>query len=250
MFTLLPSFTDIMNTSITGMQTRFAGLDVVSNNLANINTTAYKSSRSNFQEILDATTKLEKGTILQSTQHNMKEGTFVESDSPLHLAIQGTGFFAVTMPDKTKAYTRDGTFSLDANRQIVTDKGYPLVWSGQIPNTAEKIEIDENGLVTVLQNGTWTNVGQIQLNKFPNPGGLIATGNNLFTASAASGVVQTANPGANNLGWILPRMKEVSNVNLGLEMTNAIITQRNFQLQLRTFQTTDTMLSQAIALRR
>jgi flagellar basal-body rod protein FlgG len=250
MSSLLPSFTDIMNISATGMQSRLNNLDIISNNIANINTTAFKSGRGNFQEILDATTKLEKGTLLQSTQRNMTEGTFVESDSPLHLAIQGKGFFAVTMPDKTKAYTRDGTFKLDANRQIVTAKGYPLLWSGQIPATAEKINIDEAGQVTVLQNGTWTNVGQIQLNKFANPVGLLAVGDNLFAASNASGAAQAANPGVNGLGRILPYMKEASNVNLSQEMTEAIITQRNFQLQIRTFQTTDTMLSQAIALRR
>jgi flagellar basal-body rod protein FlgG len=180
----------------------------------------------------------------------MKEGTFIESDSSLHLAIKGKGFFAVTLPDSTTAYTRNGTFSLDANGKIVNDKGYPLVWSGQIPANAEKIEIDENGQVTVLRNRVWTNVGQIQLNTFPNPVGLIAIGNNLYTASKASGAVQTANPGVNGLGRILPHMLETSNVNLGAEMTNAIITQRDFQLQLRTYQTSDQMLSQAISLRR
>jgi len=247
---MLPSFTDILNISRTGMQSRLQDLDIISNNLANVNTTAYKSNRGNFQELFDNVVSKEKGVLLQSTQRDFSEGTYEESDNSLHLAIKGAGFFAVTLPNNTKAYTRDGLFQLDANRRIVNADGFPLVWSGTIPEGTEKIEIDELGKVTVLQNGKWTNVGTIQLNRFPNPNGLTAEGNNLFLQSDTSGAVQPADAGSNSLGTILARMRETSNVSLSDEMTDAMITQRGFQLSLRTFQQTDTMLGLALGLRR
>jgi flagellar basal-body rod protein FlgG len=246
---MLPAFSDMLNISKTGMQTRLYNLDIISDNLANINTTAFKSSRGNFQEALDEA-KREQGVTMDSTQRNMTPGTYKESYSSLHLAIKGAGFFAVTKPDNTTAYTRDGQFQLDGNRRIINEDGYSLVWTGTIPEKTEKIEITEAGQVNVLRAGTWTNVGTIQLNLFPNPQGMIREGQNLYIKSDASGAVATYNAGTNGTGTVLSNMLETSNVSLSEEMTNAIITQRGFQLNTRAFQQTDSMLGQAIALRR
>ncbi len=246
---MLPAFNDMLNISKTGMQTRIYNMDIISDNLANINTNGFKSSRGNFQEALDKLLR-EQGVTLNTTQRNMVEGTYKESYSPLHMAIKGAGFFAVTLPDNTTAYTRDGQFQLDGNSRIVNEDGYPLVWSGTIPQKAEKIQIGEDGTVNVLQSGTWTNVGTIQVNLFTNPQGMTRLGQNLYLKTDVSGAVQTNNAGTNGTGVILSNMLESSNVSLSEEMTNALITQRGFQLNTRAFQQTDNMLSQALALRR
>ena len=246
---MLPAFHDMLNISKTGMQTRLSNLEIISDNLSNINTTAFKSSRGNFQEVLDEA-KREQGVTMDSTQRNMTQGTYKESYSSLHLAIKGAGFFAVTMPDNTTAYTRDGQFELDGNRRIVTEDGYPVVWTGTIPANTEKIGINEAGQVSVLRAGVWTNVGTIQLNLFASPEGMTREGQNLYLATDVSGAAQTYNPETNGTGTILSNMLEASNVSLSEEMTNAIITQRGFQLNTRAFQQTDSMLGQAIGLRR
>lgn len=246
---MLPAFNDMLNISKTGMQTRLLNMDIISDNLANINTNGFKSNRGNFQETLDELLR-EQGVTLASTQRNMAPGTYKESYSPLHLAIKGDGFFAVTLPDNTTAYTRDGQFQLDGNRRIVTENGYPVVWSGTIPEKTEKITVSETGQVNVLQSGTWTNVGTIQLNRFTNPQGMTREGQNLYLKTDASGAAQTHNAGTNGTGYILSNMLESSNVSMSEEMTNTIITQRGFQLNTRAFQQTDSMLGQALAMRR
>jgi flagellar basal-body rod protein FlgG len=246
---MLPAFHDMLNISKTGMQSRIYNLDIISDNLANLSTTAFKSSRGNFQELFNEIQR-EQGTYINSTQRNMDLGTFKESYSPLHLAIKGAGFFAITMPDDTTLYTRDGQFQLDKDRNIVTEDGYYLNWSGTIPENTEDIEITEDGKVNVLRSGVWTNVGTIQVNLFTNPQGMTREGQNLYKETDASGEPTAYTPGTNGTGVLLSNMLETSNVSLSEEMTNMLITQRGFQLNTRAFQQTDSMLSQAIGLRR
>ena len=247
---MLPSFTDILNISRTGMLSRTQNMDIISNNLANVNTPAFKQTRGNFQELLENTSKKVKGTLLSNTQRDLKQGDLEASDSPYHLAIYGEGYFSVTLPDNTKAYTRDGLFQLDAQRNIVNADGYRLVWNGSIPENTQAVQINEQGVVSVMVNNQWRDVGRIQLTNFTNPLGLIAIGDNLFIESEASGTPQTNNADSNGLGKIISHSREASNVNWAEQVTQMMITQRGFQLSLRTFQQTDTMLGLALALRR
>jgi len=235
-----------------GMLARLLDLDIVSNNLANFNTIGFKASRSNFQELLTVAEAVVNptGVQLRSTQRLTSQGALKESENPLDLAISGEGLFAVTLPDGRTAYTRDGQFTLDAARNIVTASGYPLVWEGALPEDAADIHVNPDGAVMVLQGDTWAQVGTIALSRFANPDGLQGIGQNLWLETEVSGQVQTGAPGSELFGPILGNALEQSNVNLASEMTRLISLQRSFELSLRSFQSTDEMISQAIHMRR
>src|SRR5512133_1912721 len=150
---------------------RMKDLDVTSNNLANVNTAGYKTSRSNFQEMLDK--QLKEGTQLRATQMLSRQGTLADSSSTLDWAIQGEGFFSVTLPDGTIGYTRDGSLTLDTNRQLVTASGYKLVWKGNIPEGTTNISVAAGGKVSGLDaKGANVDLGIVQLTRFPNSSGL------------------------------------------------------------------------------
>jgi flagellar basal-body rod protein FlgG len=238
----------ILNISRCGMMARMNDLDLVSHNLANINTTGFKTSRSNFQEMLNQ--RLYNGVQLRTTQHFMDQGAFKQTSRPLDLAIYGEGFFSVTLPDGRVAYTRDGEFNLDANHRLVNSNGFPLVWDGTIPDDAEEINIEADGTVMVMQNGTWNQAGTLQITRFPNANGLQGYGDNLWVETEASGAAIVGAPKSEGFGEIRNHTLEQSNVNIANEMTQMILLQRSFDLSLRTFQATDQMLDQAIQLRR
>lgn len=238
----------ILHIARSGMLARLLDLDQVSHNLANINTTGFKSSRSNFQEMLEA--RGLNGTQLRATQRFMDQGALRETGSPLDLAINGVGFFAVTLPDGRTAYTRDGQFNLDAGRRIVTANGFPLVWDGQIPEDAAEIAVYPDGAVSVLQGETWNQAGTIQLSRFPNPTAMEGYGSNLWLASGPSGAAEAGAADADGYGQIVGRALESSNVSIANEMSQMVALQRSFQMSLRTFQQTDEMMSQAIHMRR
>jgi len=247
---MVPTFTNLFGISRSSLRARLQNLDTISNDLANVNTTGYKSVRGNFQELLNDSLQ-NSGTRLESTQRIMTQGTMQSSDSPYNMAIQGNGFFAVTLPNGSTAYTRDGTFGLDADRKIVTADGYPLVWSGtQIPEDVESFTVSPQGLISVYQDGEWTDIGTMKLYRFANPTGLTANGKNLFLASDASGAVLEGDPGVNGYGEVITKMVEGSNVNLAEEMTDMVVTQRSYQFSMRVYQQTDQMLGLALALRR
>ena len=231
-----------------GMLARLTDLDVVSNNISNINTTGYKSTRSNFQELFES--QLYNGTQLRATQRIFDQGSLVQTSNELDLAIQGDGFFGVTLPDGRIAYTRDGTFSLDSDRRLVTAQGFPVVWDGTIPEDATDLVVNKDGSVMAKQGDVWNQLGTIQLNRFINPLGLLNNGNNLLLESEVSGPVQTGASNSEGYGQIFNHTLEASNVNLANEVTQMVILQRSFQLSLRAFQQTDLMLSQAISMRR
>ncbi len=238
-----------LNISRQDMLNCLQDLDVSSNNLANVNTAGFKTSRSNFQEMLNQ--KLQEGSRLVSTQLMMTQGSLRDSDNPLDWAIQGDGFFSVTLPDGTTGYTRDGQFVLDADRNLVTASGYPLVWEGEIPEDATDINIKPDGTVAALDaDGQSVDIGTVQLTRFPNPTGLTSHGDNVWLESDASGAAQTGTPGDENYGLISSHKVEQSNVDLSQEMTRLMALQRSFSMSLSVFQQTDTMISEAINLRK
>ncbi len=224
-------------------------LDVTSGNLSNVNTAGYKTTRSNFQELLNE--QIREGAQMSGTQILPMQGSFRTSANPLDLAIQGDGFFSVTLPDGTLGYTRDGQFSLDADGNLVTAGGYPLVWDGEIAEGMTNINVNSDGTVTAMdEEGAAVEVGTIQLTRFPNPSGLTMNGNNILLESDVSGAAQTGAPGDENFGTLSAYRVENSNIDLAQEMTRLIAIQRTLSLSLKAFQQTDTMISQAINLRR
>ncbi len=242
------SINQILAVARSGMLTQLLDLDMISNNLANVNTTAYKSNRSNFQELLNAQNK--NGVQLRSTQMLMEQGSLVTSDDDLDLAIDGSGYFAVTLPDGRTAYTRNGNFSQDSTGLIVNSDGYPLVWDGTIPEDATDIHVNQDGSVMVMQNDEWTQVGTVQITTFANPNGLQIYGNSLFLETELSGAAQTGQANSEVYGKIVGNALESSNVNIADEITQMITLQRSYQMSVRAFQTTDTMIQQAIRMRK
>ena len=238
-----------LNISKQDMLSRLNDLDVASNNLANVYTAGYKANRSNFQEMLNQ--KLEDGTRLVGTQLMPMQGSLRDSDKPLDWAIQGEGFFSVTLPNGDIGYTRDGQFTLDADNNIVNANGYPLVWDGEIPEDATDITIQADGTVTAMTaDGQSTDIGVIQLTRFPNPTGLNSYGDNVWLESDSSGAAQVGAPGADGFGIVVSHKVEQSNVNLGRELSRLMTLQRSFGMSISAFQQTDTMISLAINLRK
>jgi flagellar basal-body rod protein FlgG len=242
------SLFNVLNISRQDMLSRLADLDQVANNLANVNTTGFKSSRSNFQELLVDSQK--NGVYLSSTQVSARQGTILDSDSPLHLAINGEGFFAIQLPGDQTGYTRDGKFELDDDNQLVTANGYPVVWDGEIPADAEEVEVLQDGRVMARQGETWSEAGQIEITRFPNPTGLASYGENLWLETEVSGEGVSGAPMTENYGQIFGASVEASNVDLSTELTHLMSLQRNFQMSARAFQQTDEMITDAIHVRK
>ena len=238
-----------LNISRQDMLSRLQDLNVISNNLANLNTAGFKSSRSEFQELLSAA-QLE-GLTVAGTQNLMGQGALNQTGNALDWAIQGSGFYPVTMADGRTAYTRDGQFHLDANRNLVTSHGEKLVWQGKIPEAYTSITVGQDGKVLVTNlDGTQTVAGQVQLAHFTNPAGLVGQGNNLWLASAPSGPAVLGVPGSANYGSLVAGSVESSNVDVSTEMTNMMSDQRTFEMSMQAFQQTDNMISMAINLRK
>jgi flagellar basal-body rod protein FlgG len=243
-----PSLFQVLNISSQDMNSRIEDLGNSSNSLANINTNGYKTSRMNFQELLDGADR--SGVKTSGTQLMTTQGKLQTTDIPTDLAINGDGYFAVTLPTGKLAYTRDGQFQLDKNNKLLTSNGNPVVMQGTIPPTATEITISKNGTITALVNNAWVSAGSIQLSRFTNPGGLSNLGSNLLGESVNSGKAQTGAPGTTNFGILVPGNLEGSNVNLADGMTHMIVIQRSFQMASKAFQTTADMIDSAIHLRK
>ena len=245
----------------TGMEAQRVNIDVISNNLANVNTSGFKRSRADFQELMYQTnqaagTETAAGTEVptgiqiglgvepSSVQKIFQQGGLTTTENPLDLAIEGDGFFQISMPDGETGYTRAGNFKLDSQGEIVTSEGNPLEPSITIPGDTLSITITSDGTVSALQAGnlTPTTIGQIELARFTNPGGLNAMGKNIFMPSGSSGSVTTANPGSDGLGSVNQGFVEMSNVNIVEEMVNMIVSQRAYELNSKVVQTSDQML--------
>jgi flagellar basal-body rod protein FlgG len=242
------TLTQLLDLARSGMISRLFDLDVVSANLANVNTTGFKGTRANFQEVLSATAP--SGASPRATQTMLRAGSLRRTDNPLDMAIEGDGYFGVQLPDGRTAYTRDGAFIRDSDNQIVTASGLRLVWNGQLPANLEDVHVNPDGTVMVKQAGVWSQAGQIPLTRFANPSALAGDGQNMWLPTDASGPAQAGNAGGAGFGTIQGNALEGSNVNLADEMTHLIALQRAYSLSVRSFQQTDHMFDLAIRMRR
>jgi flagellar basal-body rod protein FlgG len=248
----------------TGLDAQQTQMTVTANNLANVATNGFKKSRAVFDDLLYqnasqvgaatsqttlSPTGLQLGTGVRvvSTERTYTQGSLDNTGNSLDMAIQGRGFFQVLQPDGTMAYTRDGSFQLNAQGQLVNSSGYALQPAITIPTGAQSVTIGTDGVVSVVVpgNSTPTTVGTIQLADFINPAGLQTMGGNLAVESAASGSPTTGNPGLNGLGTVVQGSVEASNVNVVEEMVNMIETQRAYEMNPKAVQTTDQMLQYA-----
>ena len=246
----------------TGMTSQQNKMDVVSHNLANVSTTGYKRQNAIFEDLMyqnmrqvgaqaDEQNMLPTGMHLGlgvrtvATTRNFTQGTPTETSKELDVAINGNGFFQIQMPDGTTAYTRDGTFTRDANGQMVTSSGYPLLDGITIPADAVKVSISKSGLVsaTITGNPAPQQIGQLNTASFINPAGLEPIGENLYRESAASGAPQAGQPGTNNLGTVMQGFLESSNVNVVEELVSMIQTQRAYEMNSKAISTSDQMLA-------
>ncbi|MFZ5511786.1 MAG: flagellar basal-body rod protein FlgG [Pseudomonadota bacterium] len=245
----------------TGLDAQQTQLDVTSNNLANVSTNGFKRARAVFEDLLYQTLRqpgasssaqtqipsgLQLGTGVRTvaTERIHTQGNLVQTGNALDVAIQGPGYFQIQLPDGTTAYTRDGAFQKDSQGQIVTSNGYTLQPSITIPSNALSVTIGSDGVVTVLQPGSATpvQIGQIQLATFVNPGGLQSMGQNLYLETASSGTATPNTPGTNGAGLLNQNYVETSNVNVVEELVNLIQTQRAYEINSRSIQTSDSML--------
>ena len=245
----------------TGLDAQQTQLDVISNNLANVGTAGFKRSRAVFEDLLYQTlrqpgaqssqqTQLPTGLTLGTgvrpvaTERIFTQGNLQQTGNNLDVAVNGQGFFQVQLPDGTTAYTRDGSFHLDAQGQLVTSSGYALQPAITIPSNALTVTVARDGTVTVTQPGqaTPTQVGALQLANFINAAGLQSQGENLYLETAASGTPTTNTPGTNGLGTLSQGYVETSNVNVVEELVNMIQTQRAYEINSKAVQTSDQML--------
>lgn len=256
-------------TAATGMYAQQLNVDVISHNLANVNTTGFKKSRAEFQDLIYQTMIQPGAPSDDGTQYPsgiqiglgvrpvavakfFTPGDLINTGNNLDLAIDGEGFFQVTLPDGTIAYTRAGNFRLDRDGRIVTNDGYPLEPGITVPADATGITVGGDGRVTVTQPGTVApvEIGTIELARFINPGGLKAIGKNLFLETDASGAPTTGAPGTEGRGTIVQGFLEMSNVNIVEELANLIIAQRAFDINSKAVQTSDEMLQSVSAIKR
>lgn len=247
-------------TAKTGLDAQQTHLDVISHNLANVSTNGFKRQRAVFEDLLyqnmrqpgaQSTQQTQIPSGLQigvgvrtvATEHIHTQGSLQRTEGALDMAINGQGFFQVQMPDGTLAYSRDGAFQRDSTGQIVTSSGYTMSPAITIPADALNITISRDGIVSVTQPGNvTTQVGNIQLATFVNPGGLQSVGENLFVETASSGAPTPNTPGANGAGLLNQGYVETSNVNVAEELVSMIQTQRAYELNSRAIQTSDSML--------
>jgi flagellar basal-body rod protein FlgG len=241
------SISQLLAIARSGLVAQQMGVDIVSNNLANVNTTGFKSNRLNFQELL-ANASL-GGTEGQSSQLLTQAGALKQTGQPLDLAVQGDGFLPVKLPNGQTGYTRDGQLQVDATNQLVTAEGFPVVWQGQIPASHQALHVNPDGTVMAEQNNVWSQVGQLSLSRFANSAALVDGGQNALIVSAASGPAITGTPGSTGFGQLASGVLEASNVDMGREMTELTLLQRGYSMSLQAFQQTDQMLSLAIQLR-
>lgn len=241
------TFGGLYHLATNGMLSRQMDMDNISNNLANIHTAGYKSNRLNFQELLNE--GVISGTSPASSQMATNQGVLTITDNPMDWGIAGAGFFAVKMPDGTKGYTRDGTFSVDKSGNIVNASGYKLDWTGTIPTDADLVDVGEDGTVRARVDGEWSDAGTVKLSIFNNPTGLESAGNNIWKETDASGTAKEGTPGDEDYGIIRGYTIESSTVSVSEEISHLIRTQRGFQSAARALTIMDGMISKAITMR-
>ncbi len=246
----------------TGMQAQQTNVETISNNIANMTTTGFKRRRAEFQDLMYqdlrrvGSNSSDSGTVVPSgAQLGLgvktaaiyrinEQGNLTQTSNTLDMAIQGNGYFQVTMPSGDTAYTRDGTFALAADGTIVTADGYAVAPGITVPTNAENVSINASGQVQVTLAGQTAaqTVGQIQLAVFPNETGLDAKGDNLLTQTAASGAPTTGTPGAAGFGSVMQGFVESSNVNVVTEITDLITAQRAYEMNSKVITASDDMM--------
>ena len=251
-------------TAATGMQAQALNIDVISNNLANVNTSGFKKSRADFQDLLyqnlriagaasssgteiPTSNQIGLGTKIAAVAKIFSQGDYKQTGNMLDLAVEGRGFFQITTPEGETAYARAGSFKLDGDGNIVNSDGYLLAPQITIPSNAVQLTVGPNGAVTVVNAGesTPSEVGQIETARFANPAGLNGIGKNLFLESETSGSPTTGTPGQDGLGSISQGYLEMSNVNIVEEMVYMIMAQRSYEINGKAIQTSDEMLQMA-----
>jgi flagellar basal-body rod protein FlgG len=251
-----------LSIAATGMMAQQNNVEVIANNLANMNTTGFKQQRAEFEDLLyqnlqsTGAASSDSGTVLptgaqigvgvrtSSVYRNFSQGDLAQTSNPYDLAIQGQGFFHITMPDGTDSYTRSGSFTLSPEGQLVTDQGYTLAPGITVPSETLSVSVNSQGQVqaTVAGQTTPQTLGQLELVRFPNESGLQAQGNNLFTETAASGAALTGVPGSTGFGTIVQGSVETSNVNAVEEITALITAQRAYEMNSKVVTAADQML--------
>ncbi len=250
-------------TAATGMEAQQTNMDIIANNLANANTTGYKQSRGNFADLMYQTIvpagannanntqvptgiQIGMGVTTGSVEKLFTQGNFTQTSNNLDLAIQGNGFFQV-LRGTQQAYTRDGSFKVDQNGNIVDAGGYMLQPQITIPKTAVSISIDPSGVLTATDSsGTVVQTSNLQLYLFPNPAGLQSVGNNYYIPTPASGNVTSSQPGGpNGAGTVLQGYLEASNTDVVNEMVNMILSQRSYEANSKVIKSADEMLQMA-----
>jgi flagellar basal-body rod protein FlgG len=245
----------------TGLDAQNTRMAVISNNLANVNTTGFKKGRAAFQDLMYQNIRqvgaqssqntqyptgltLGTGVRIVATEKVYDQGSIQQTNNNLDMAVTGRGFFQITLPDGTLAYTRDGSFKMDAQGNLVTASGYALQPAVTIPSNAQSVTIGADGVVSITAAGatTPTQVGQIQLADFINTAGLQPRGDNLLIESASSGAPQVGTPGTNGLSTLQQGSLETSNVNVVEELVSMIETQRAYEMNSKAISTTDQML--------
>jgi flagellar basal-body rod protein FlgG len=248
----------IAKTGLDAQQTR---MEVVSNNIANVNTTGFKRERAVFEDLLyqnisqvgansTQDTQLPSGFSIGTgvrvvaTEKLHSQGKLTNTGNTFDMAVQGKGFFQILMPDGSLAYTRDGSFQVNQDGQLVTATGYQVQPAISVPEGALSVTIGSDGTVSALLPGSnaATQIGSLQLTNFINPAGLQPIGQNLLLESGASGAPQTGTPGLNGLGTLTQGSVESSNVNIAEELVNMIETQRAYEMNSKAIQSADQML--------
>ena len=248
----------VAKTGLEAQQTRMA---VISNNLANVNTNSFKRGTAVFEDLMyqnirqagaqssedsQIPTGLYLGTGVKTvaTEKQFGQGNMVVTDNMLDVAIEGNGFFQISLPDGTNAYSRDGSFQLDADGRLVTPTGFPVSPAITVPQDATGVTIGIDGTISVVTPGsaTPTQIGNLQLANFVNPQGLQPIGKNLLVETASSGTAQVGTPGLDGLGSLNQGFLESSNVNVVEELVNMIEAQRAYEMNSKAIQTADGML--------
>jgi len=248
------------------MEAQHLNLNTIANNIANVNTTGFKRSQIEFQDLIYQTPKsiggeagngsevptgiqVGNGTQVSSTSKIFTQGQLTQTGGRLDIAIEGDGFFEVEMPDGSIRYTRDGALKVNSEGQIVTSAGYVISGLGTVPSDATDIYISASGDVTI-QTPSGNQTLTMQLAKFSNPSGLKSLGGNLYEATEASGDATLGTPGVDGFGTLRHGYLEKSNVNVVEEMVNLIVAQRAYELNSKSIQTSDEMMAQIAQLKR
>lgn len=247
-------------TASTGMQSQQTNMDVIANNLANVNSSGFKKSRADFQDILYQTSRaagtgvgggevptgvqVGLGSRVAAVQKVFTTGDFQQTENELDIAIEGTGFFQLTMPDGSDAFSRSGAMKKDSTGRLVTSDGFPIVPEIVIPENSTSVTIGSAGNVEVILDGesTPTLIGNIELVRFSNPAGLKSLGRNLYAETPTTGAPTLGTPGDEGFGTLSQGFLEGSNVNIMEEMVNMIAGQRAYEVNSKSITTADEML--------